>query len=50
MKAETKLKGKLLKKMGNAIADFSMIEEGDLAIILADKPERVVKRLGAPLG
>jgi len=33
MKAETKLKGKLLKKMGNAIADFSMIEEGDRVMV-----------------
>ncbi|HEY2847969.1 MAG TPA: tRNA 2-thiocytidine(32) synthetase TtcA [Pyrinomonadaceae bacterium] len=33
MKTETKLKGKLLKKMGNAIADFSMIEEGDRVMV-----------------
>ncbi|HEV7699151.1 MAG TPA: tRNA 2-thiocytidine(32) synthetase TtcA [Pyrinomonadaceae bacterium] len=33
MKAETKLKGKLLKKMGHAIADFSMIEEGDRVMV-----------------
>jgi tRNA 2-thiocytidine biosynthesis protein TtcA len=33
MRAETKLKGKLLKKMGNAIADFSMIEEGDRVMV-----------------
>src|SRR6478752_107510 len=33
MKAETKLKGKLLKKMGNAIADFSMVEEGDRVMV-----------------
>lgn len=31
--AETKRKGKLLKKMGNAIADFSMIEEGDRVMV-----------------
>jgi len=33
VRAETKLKGKLLKKMGNAIADFSMIEEGDRVMV-----------------
>jgi tRNA 2-thiocytidine biosynthesis protein TtcA len=33
VKAETKLKGKLLKKMGHAIADFSMIEEGDRVMV-----------------
>lgn len=31
--AETKTKAKLLKKMGNAIADFSMIEEGDKVMV-----------------
>ncbi|MBL0241637.1 MAG: tRNA 2-thiocytidine(32) synthetase TtcA [Chloracidobacterium sp.] len=30
---ETKTKTKLLKKMGNAIADFSMIEEGDKVMV-----------------
>lgn len=33
MHAETKRKGKLLKKMGNAIADFSMITEGDRVMV-----------------
>ncbi|MBP6002308.1 MAG: tRNA 2-thiocytidine(32) synthetase TtcA [Pyrinomonadaceae bacterium] len=33
MNAETKTKGKLLKKMGNAIADFSMIDEGDKVMV-----------------
>ena len=33
MQAETKTKHKLLKKMGNAIADFSMIEEGDRVMV-----------------
>lgn len=31
--AESKTKHKLLKKMGNAIADFSMIEEGDKVMV-----------------
>ncbi|NOT49434.1 MAG: tRNA 2-thiocytidine(32) synthetase TtcA [Acidobacteria bacterium] len=31
--AETKTKSKLLKKMGNAIADFSMINEGDRIMV-----------------
>jgi tRNA 2-thiocytidine biosynthesis protein TtcA len=33
LQAETKTKGKLLKKMGNAIADFSMIAEGDRVMV-----------------
>ncbi len=33
MKAETKTKGKLLKKIGRAIADFSMIEEDDRIMV-----------------
>ena len=33
MYAETKTKSKLLKKMGNAIADFSMIDEGDRVMV-----------------
>lgn len=33
MKTETKTKTKLLKKMGNAIADFSMIDEGDKVMV-----------------
>jgi tRNA 2-thiocytidine biosynthesis protein TtcA len=33
MKTETKIKGKLLKKMGRAIEDFSMIAEGDRVMV-----------------
>lgn len=33
MQTETKTKTKLLKKMGRAIADFSMIEEGDRVMV-----------------
>jgi hypothetical protein len=33
MKAETKTKTKLLKKMGRAIEDFSMIAEGDRVMV-----------------
>jgi tRNA 2-thiocytidine biosynthesis protein TtcA len=33
LQAETRTKGKLLKKMGRAIADFSMIAEGDRVMV-----------------
>ena len=33
MQAETKTKGKLLKKMGRCIEDFSMIDEGDRVMV-----------------
>src|SRR3954469_18345265 len=33
MKAETKTKTKLLKKMGRAVEDFSMIAEGDKVMV-----------------
>src|ERR687889_2804709 len=33
MKAETKTKTKLLKKMGRCIEDFSMIENGDRVMV-----------------
>jgi tRNA 2-thiocytidine biosynthesis protein TtcA len=33
LQTETKTKTKLLKKMGNAIADFSMIDEGDKVMV-----------------
>ena len=33
MRAETKTRGKLLKKMGACVADFSMIEDGDKVMV-----------------